>query len=53
MNVEHPNIFNIHLSEADLKLLNEMSEKLENPRSALMRQEWRDWLDTQLLEPIV
>lgn len=50
---EYPNIFNIRLTDDDMKLLNEMSEKLETPRSTLVRQVWRESLATQLLNPTV
>lgn len=53
MKPEYPNVFNIRLTDEDMKLLNEMAEKFETPRSTLVRQVWREWLATQSLNPTI
>jgi len=50
MAVEYPNVFNLRLTNEDMRHLEEISKKLDTPRSTLIRQVWREWLVDQSIE---
>lgn len=49
MTAHYPNVFNLRLSNEDLRHLEEISKKLDTPRSTLIRQVWREWLASQAI----
>lgn len=43
-----PNVIPIRLSDRDLQDSGLVANRLQVPRSTLIRQVWREWLDVQL-----
>ena len=52
MAVEYPNVFNLRLTNEDMRHLEEISKKLDIPRSTLIRQVWREWLNSQAMDKL-
>jgi hypothetical protein len=50
MAVKYPNLLNLRLTNEDMRQLEEISEKLDTPRSTLIRRAWREWLVSQSME---
>lgn len=48
MAVKYPNLLNLRLTDVDLAQLEEISQRLDMPRSTLVRRIWREWLKDQL-----
>jgi hypothetical protein len=46
MAVKYPNIFNLRLTDEDVRQLEEVSKKFDMPRSTLVRRVWREWLQS-------
>jgi hypothetical protein len=51
MAVYYPNVVPIRLSNEDVKRTELATQKLQTPRSALIRQVWREYLNTLLEQP--
>lgn len=47
MSVRYPNLLNLRLTDEDVRRLEEISIKLDVPRSTLVRRVWREWLINQ------
>ena len=50
MAVKYPVIVNLRLTGEDMRQLEAASQKLDTPRSTLVRRAWREWLVNQLTE---
>lgn len=46
MSIRYPNLLNLRLTDEDLIQLDQMSKKLDTPRSTLVRRGWREWMLT-------
>lgn len=44
MALKYPAILNLRLTNEDMRQLDEVSKKLDMPRSTLIRRAWREWL---------
>lgn len=43
---KYPAPFNVRFTDEDMKQLDQLSQKLDMPRSALIRRAWREWFKT-------
>lgn len=50
MAVKYPNFLNLRLTDDDVSQLEKISQKLDIPRSTLVRRVWREWLISQSTE---
>lgn len=51
MAIKYPKPFNIRLTDEDMQHLEEVSKKLDIPRSILIRRAWREWFANQKSTP--
>lgn len=51
MAIKYPKPFNIRLTDEDMQQLEEVSKKLDTPRSILIRRAWREWFANQQSTP--
>jgi len=50
MAVKYPIIVNLRLTKEDMRQLEAASQKLDTPRSTLVRRAWREWVINQSTE---